>query len=213
MIEELKDLEQQARKLALDQKDERSLTDLRARFLGRKGSLTLLMARLPSPPPTERPKAGQEANRVKQSVQAVFDERLRQIGSASKSEAQKIDVTMPSRPPHSGLEHVLQQATNKIKKTLSSLGFTRLVLENVPVTADIREGDLLESSGLGGRFPVGYPVGRVSSMIIEPTSPYAIVNVRPLAKLDRSRHVLIVSVVNTREEDDSQPDPAEEGGG
>ena len=68
----------------------------------------------------------------------------------------------------------------------------RLELENVPVTADIREGDLLESSGLGGRFPVGYPVGYVSSLIIDATSPYAIVTVRPLAQLDRSRHVLIV---------------------
>jgi len=68
----------------------------------------------------------------------------------------------------------------------------QLELENVPVTADIREGDLLESSGLGGRFPVGYPVGYVSSLIIDATSPYAIVTVRPLAQLDRSRHVLIV---------------------
>ena len=92
-----------------------------------------------------------------------------------------------------------------------------LVLENVPVTADIREGDLLESSGLGGRFPVGYPVGHVSSLSIEPTSPYAIVSVRPLAQLDRSRHVLIVFVADTREETDAEPDaagvarPAEQG--
>jgi len=68
----------------------------------------------------------------------------------------------------------------------------RLELENVPVTADIREGDLVETSGLGGRFPPGYPVGLVDSVIIEPTSPFAMVSVRPSAQLDRSRHVLIV---------------------
>jgi len=68
----------------------------------------------------------------------------------------------------------------------------RLVLENLPVTADIREGDLMESSGLGGRFPRGYPIGYVSSVNIEETSPYARVEVRPLAALDRSRHVLVV---------------------
>jgi len=68
----------------------------------------------------------------------------------------------------------------------------RLVLENVPVTADIREGDLLESSGLGGRFPRGYPVGYVNTITIEPTTPYAHVEVRPLAALDRARHVLVV---------------------
>ena len=67
-----------------------------------------------------------------------------------------------------------------------------LELENVPVTADIREGDLLESSGLGGRFPRGYPVGLVTSVLVEATRPYARVMVRPLAQLDRSRHVLVV---------------------
>jgi len=68
----------------------------------------------------------------------------------------------------------------------------RLVLENVPVTADIQVNDLMESSGLGGRFPRGYPVGIVTSVEIDDTSPYAQVDVRPLAALDRSRHVLVV---------------------
>jgi rod shape-determining protein MreC len=68
----------------------------------------------------------------------------------------------------------------------------RLTLENVPVTADIQQGDLMESSGLGGRFPRGYPVGRVSHIEIDETSPYARVDVRPLAALDRTRHVLVV---------------------
>lgn len=68
----------------------------------------------------------------------------------------------------------------------------RLVLENVPVTADIQVNDLMESSGLGGRFPRGYPVGIVTSVEIDDTSPYARVDVRPLAALDRSRHVLVV---------------------
>ncbi len=68
----------------------------------------------------------------------------------------------------------------------------RLQLEKVSVTADIREGDLLETSGLGGRFPRGYPVGFVETVLIEPTSSFAVVTVRPLAALDRSRHVLVV---------------------
>jgi len=67
-----------------------------------------------------------------------------------------------------------------------------LVLENVPVTADIREGDLVETSGLAGRFPVGYPVGYVASVTIAETSAYAEIIVRPTAQLDRSRHVLVV---------------------
>jgi rod shape-determining protein MreC len=68
----------------------------------------------------------------------------------------------------------------------------RLELENVPISADIVQGDLVETSGLGGRFPQGYPVGFVDAMVVEPTASYAQVSVRPSALLDRSRHVLVV---------------------
>lgn len=67
-----------------------------------------------------------------------------------------------------------------------------LDIEHVPVTADIREGDLLVSSGLGGRFPRGYPVGKVVSRQLDPGEPFARVLARPLAELDRSRYVLLV---------------------
>lgn len=67
-----------------------------------------------------------------------------------------------------------------------------LELENVPVTADIRPGDLIETSGLAGRFPVGYPVGYVASVEVADTSAYASISVRPTAHLDRSRHVLVL---------------------
>ena len=67
-----------------------------------------------------------------------------------------------------------------------------LRLENVPVTADIRQGDLLVSSGLGGRFPRGYPVGQVQSVLTERTRAFAQVSVKPSALLDRSTHLLVV---------------------
>lgn len=68
----------------------------------------------------------------------------------------------------------------------------RLELENLPATTDIREGDLLMSSGLGGRFPRGYPVGTVQSVLVDATRSFAFVSVKPTALLDRSRHVLVV---------------------
>jgi len=67
-----------------------------------------------------------------------------------------------------------------------------LELENVPITADITEGDLVETSGLGGGFPAGYPVGRVASVRIESASAFALVQVEPMAELDRSRHLLVI---------------------
>ena len=67
-----------------------------------------------------------------------------------------------------------------------------MLLENVPVTADIRQGDLLVSSGLGGRFPRGYPVGQVQSVLTERTRSFAQVSVKPSALLDRSSYLLVV---------------------
>jgi rod shape-determining protein MreC len=87
----------------------------------------------------------------------------------------------------------VQVNRNGVRSIAGGTGqFDRLQLENVSVTADIREGDLVETSGLGGRFPRGYPVGRVDAVLIEPTSAFAVVTVRPLAELDRTRHVLVV---------------------
>ncbi len=68
-----------------------------------------------------------------------------------------------------------------------------LDLVYVPDTADLRVGDHLESSGLGDRFPRGYPVAEVVSVEHDPGEPFALVRARPLAHLDRSRYLLIIS--------------------
>lgn len=67
-----------------------------------------------------------------------------------------------------------------------------LELKHVQDTADIRIGDLLVSSGLGQRFPVGYPVGIVTQVTHDPGQPFAVVKAVPSAHLDRSRHLLLV---------------------
>ncbi|WPC07187.1 rod shape-determining protein MreC [Pseudomonas benzenivorans] len=68
----------------------------------------------------------------------------------------------------------------------------RLELRHVADTADIKEGDLLVSSGLGQRFPAGYPVATVSEVVHDSGQPFAIVRAVPTAKLNRSRYMLLV---------------------
>jgi len=65
-------------------------------------------------------------------------------------------------------------------------------LANVLNTADIRVGDLLVSSGLGGRFPKGYPVATVTKIVHDPGRPFSKILARPMAKLNQSRLLLIV---------------------
>jgi rod shape-determining protein MreC len=109
----------------------------------------------------------------------------------------------------------VQVNRNGVRSIAGGTGrFDELHLENVSITADIRVGDLLETSGLGGRFPPGYPVGTVTEMAVEPTAAYAAVTVRPLAELDRSRHVLVVlsgEQPADHPEDDSADDSAGSG--
>jgi rod shape-determining protein MreC len=68
----------------------------------------------------------------------------------------------------------------------------RLRLLYIAHNADIREGDLLVSSGLGGRFPSGYPVGTVTSVVHDTSMGFAQVFASPTAKLDKAREVLLV---------------------
>ncbi len=68
----------------------------------------------------------------------------------------------------------------------------QLDLSYVPHDADVEEGDLLVTSGLGGRFPAGYPVGRVSEIKRESGQPFARVTATPSARLDSGYEVLLV---------------------
>ncbi|MHA6478264.1 rod shape-determining protein MreC [Stutzerimonas sp. KH-1] len=67
-----------------------------------------------------------------------------------------------------------------------------LELRHVAETADIKEGDLLVSSGLGQRFPSGYPVAQVTEVVHGSGQPFAIVRAVPTAMLNRSRYLMLV---------------------
>ncbi len=79
---------------------------------------------------------------------------------------------------------------------LDASGLMGQVVEVMPCyvadTADIKEGDLLVSSGLGQRFPAGYPVATVKEVIHDSGQPFAVVRAVPTAKMNRSRYVLLV---------------------
>jgi len=67
-----------------------------------------------------------------------------------------------------------------------------LKLQNVTDTMDVRKGDLLITSGLGQRYPFGYPVGTVVLVKHNADERFADITVSPAAHLNRSRLVLLV---------------------
>ena len=67
-----------------------------------------------------------------------------------------------------------------------------LALPYLPANADIKVGDRLLTSGLGGVFPAGYPVGRVAEVHRDAVQPLAQVRAIPFARLDTDREVMLV---------------------
>ena len=68
----------------------------------------------------------------------------------------------------------------------------KLALPYMTADADIRIGDLLISSGMGGRFPTGYPVATVTEVLQQPSDEFLTINTLPVTQLDHGREVLLI---------------------
>ncbi|MEL0584753.1 MAG: rod shape-determining protein MreC [Candidatus Thiodiazotropha sp. (ex. Lucinoma kazani)] len=105
--------------------------------------------------------------------------------------------------------HALPVQVNRNGLRTIALGtglINRLELPHLPNNADIKVGDLLITSGLGGGFPPGYPVAEVIEVRREPGQPFASVIAQTTAHLDRIREVLLVWTLNPDIRPDTQID-------
>ena len=88
----------------------------------------------------------------------------------------------------------------------------RLELPHLPNNVDVEAGDLLVTSGLGGRFPYGYPVAVVTGIETDPSGSFAHIRAVPAAHLDRTREVLLVWQRPPREPEAPSAIPESDGG-
>ncbi|MZR64244.1 rod shape-determining protein MreC [Alcanivorax sp. DP30] len=87
----------------------------------------------------------------------------------------------------------VQVNRNGVRAVLAGTGQVGgLRLLYVPDTADIQEGDLLVSTGLGQRYPRGYPVATITRVRHHSGAAFAEISARPTARIDRASHVLLV---------------------
>jgi rod shape-determining protein MreC len=103
-------------------------------------------------------------------------------------------------------DHALPVVVNRNGLRTVAFGtgeYNRLSLPFLANNADIRPGDLLVTSGLGGTFPSGYPVATVESVTRLPQEPFAEVSATPAAALDQVREVMLIW---TRQQDDGAGD-------
>ena len=85
---------------------------------------------------------------------------------------------------------VLRNGTRSVAEGISD--FSTMKLRFVSPTSDIKVGDKIVSSGLGDRFPAGYPVGIVTSSDHKTGANFVDVEVEPSAQMNKSKHLLLV---------------------
>jgi rod shape-determining protein MreC len=68
----------------------------------------------------------------------------------------------------------------------------RLALASIPLSSDVKVGDVVVTSGLGERFPAGFPVGTITALRPDESRAFLLGDVTPAAQLDRGRDVLLL---------------------
>jgi rod shape-determining protein MreC len=112
------------------------------------------------------------------------------IGQIIKTGVSTSQAMLISDPSHSLPVEVNRSGLRTIANGTGEFG--RLVLPFITNNADIRPGDLLVTSGLGGAFPAGYPVAVIDTVNRIPQEPFAEVSAVPSARLDQVREVMLI---------------------
>jgi len=104
--------------------------------------------------------------------------------------------------PNTSIAMLISDATHAIPVVVERTGLRtiaygsgeidRLQLPNIPISADVRVGDRLLTSGLGGRFPAGFPVGEIRKVSPDRSGMFTAAEAQPAAALDRSAEVLLL---------------------
>jgi phenylalanyl-tRNA synthetase alpha chain len=125
-MEELQNILNQALQQFAATGDEVELEQIKAKYLGKEGSLTVLLKGLGKLSAEERPAAGARINQVKQGIEAALQERrdaLQQNKLAQKLAGEALDVTLPGRGMGTGGLHPVTRTLERIEQLFHSLGF------------------------------------------------------------------------------------------
>ena len=126
-VENLGQLERQARAALEAAQSVQALTEERARFLGRKGSISGLLRGIGGLDPAERGRVGQAVNTSKQRIEDRFQARRRVLEAADQARAverQALDVTLPGLAPPRGHLHPVTLIEREMAQFFSNLGFS-----------------------------------------------------------------------------------------
>ncbi len=128
------------------------------------------------------------------SVDGVFKGQAVLDGEGIFGQVWKVNKRTAEAILISDAEHAIPVQSNRSGVRTIAVGtgdFSKLSLPFLTVEADVEQGDLLLTTGMGGVFPPGYPVARVTRVERKATETFALVEARPTSQLDRDREVLL----------------------
>lgn len=127
MREKLKSIEENALKDLNEVKNKKEIEDIRVKYLGKKGKLTLILRDMGKLSPEERPIVGKSANELRKKLENLILQKSNKIKDIEKKMALKnetIDISLPGRKQIIGNEHPLALTLETINEIFISMGFT-----------------------------------------------------------------------------------------
>jgi rod shape-determining protein MreC len=133
---------------------------------------------------------------VKESTAVIDDQGI--VGQVTRVSSTTSRVLLISDTQHAIPVRILR---NNVRTVVEGIGkIDQLKLSHVPHSLDVRMGDILMSSGLGGVFPEGYPVAIVTTINRNEGRPFAEVFVNPIAQLDRIRLLILLKQQESKDD-------------
>src|SRR5574344_1656460 len=154
MEEKMENLEEIIKKLHSEIKNVKSmqnLSDLKAEYLGKKGSITLLSSQIKDIPVEKRKEFGANLNKYKTMAEDLFNTKLQEINEAiltAKLNQEAIDISLPATKINVGVPHIIEGVIEELEELLMSMGYD--VVEGPELEQDLYNFELLN-------LPKGHP--------------------------------------------------------
>lgn len=127
ILTEISSIRAEAQKEFRDAQNQIELSQIKAKYLGRQGSVTRLLKQLSHLPPEERPQIGSAINLLKDELNELYEEmevKIKKLAHLRSLEQERIDITLPGRRQPYGRKHPLTQVTDEIKQIFLEMGFS-----------------------------------------------------------------------------------------
>ncbi|MGA9468677.1 MAG: phenylalanine--tRNA ligase subunit alpha [Exiguobacterium marinum] len=144
MKEQLEQLQVEALEEIKQASTQKSLNDVRIKYLGKKGPMTEVLRGMGKLSAEERPVIGELANTVRTAIQSTLDARIEEVKAIEleeKLKAETLDVTLPGRTSTPGQSHLLQQIIDEMEDLFVGLGYT--IAEGPEVETDLYNFEML----------------------------------------------------------------------